>query len=450
MFHGRKVLAALFMAGFMVYGGGLYCFVLLVPPLIDEFHWSHAATGGLVTAFWLSAPLILLGGTAIKRFGATRLLIAGVLIEAACVTLLSTVSTFGEMYSLRVAMGVGKVMFAVTLPYTVSRWFSRHYSLGLGIVWAGWHVGGLVLVPIAGVIIAHQGWRAACLAIAVGLVTLGLVPVLATKGPRSPREFGLGLDGDPLEPAAAQPGMSASAPVSAIASIDSSASAIPAGSLRDLLGSPAFWLIALSTLFFYFTYGGLLTHQPSVVEGAGFSPRLSSIVLGSTAGFAAVGGMASGWLLDRFSVRAVGIAMHLLLIAGAVSLLWVARVHSSAALISYAVCFGITIGGSDLYFVALLRRRFPAVSLAYSYSAWYFCEILTLSMSGPAAGRVFDLTGNYDRTLALLAGSALLATVISLFVLRATASRRTPPWPAPVCPTPGASPSDCSSPDKPR
>jgi MFS family permease len=433
MFHGRKVLAALFMAGFMVYGGGLYCFVLLVPPLIDEFHWSHAATGGLVTAFWLSAPLILLGGAAIKRFGATRLLIAGVLIEAACVALLSTVSTFHEMYFLRAAMGVGKVMFAVTLPYTVSRWFSRHYSLGLGIVWAGWHVGGMVLVPITGVIIAHHGWRTACLAIAVGLVTLGLVPVLATKGPRSPREFGLGLDGDPLESAVLQPTSPAiSAPsatptaATAAATADSAAGTVPAGSLKDLLGSATFWLIALSTLFFYFTYGGLLTHQPSVVEGAGFSPRLSSIVLGSTAGFAAVGGMANGWLLDRFSVRSVGMAMHLLLVAGAVSLLWVARDHSAAALISYAVCFGITIGGSDLYFVALLRRRFPAVSLAYSYSAWYFCEILTLSMSGPAAGRVFDLTGNYDRTLALLAGSALTATVLSLFVLRASGLERTP------------------------
>jgi len=286
----------------------------------------------------------------------------------------------------------------------------------------------MILVPITGVIIAHHGWRTACLATAVGLVTLGLVPVLATKGPRSPRDFGLGLDGDPLEPAAAPAIAPTSASAAAAAaSADASATAVPAGSLKDLLGSSTFWLIALSTLFFYFTYGGLLTHQPSVVEGAGFSPRLSSIVLGSTAGFAAVGGMASGWLLDRFSVRSVGVAMHLLLMAGAVSLLWVARDHSAAALISYAVCFGITIGGSDLYFVALLRRRFPGVSLAYSYSAWYFCEILTLSMSGPAAGRVFDLTGNYDRTLALLAGSALLASVLSLFVLRAPGLERLSP-----------------------
>jgi MFS family permease len=421
IYHGRKILAALFMAGFMVYGGGLYCFVLLVPPLTEEFHWSRAATGGLVTAFWLSAPLILLGGSAIKRFGATRLLIAGILIEAACLAMLSTVSTFGEMYLLRVAMGVGKVMFAVTLPYTISRWFSRHYSLGLGIVWAGWQVGGLVLVPVTGLIIAHYGWRVACLAIVAGLLTIGLAPMLAIQGPRSPKDLGLGLDGDPLAPALAATAMTASTVQPAGATAPSPAAENPAGSLKDLLGSATFWMIALTTLFFYMTYGGLLTHQPSIVEGAGFTPRLSSIVLGSTAGFAAVGGMVSGWLLDRFSVRAVGIAMNLLLLTGALSLLCVARTHAVVALISYAVCFGITIGGSDLYFVALLRRRFPAVSLAYSYSAWYFCEILTLSLSGPAAGRVFDLTGNYDRTLALLAGSALLALILSAGLLRAKA-----------------------------
>jgi MFS family permease len=407
------------MAGFMVYGGGLYCFVLLVPPLTEEFHWSRAATSGLVTAFWLSAPLILLGGSAIKRFGAARLLITGIILEAVCVALLSTVSSFGEMYLLRAAMGVGKVMFAVTLPYAVSRWFSRHYSLGLGVVWAGWHVGGMVLAPITGLIIVHYGWRTACLAIATGLLTIGLAPILATKGPRSPREFGLGLDGDPLERAETAPAMTATA------AADSIAAAAPAGRLSDLLGSATFWLIALTTLFFYATYGGLLTHEAAVVEGAGFTAGVSSWVLGSTAGFAAVGGMVGGWLLDRFSVRSVGIAMHLLLLAGAMSLLWVARDHSVAALLAYAACFGVTIGGSDLYFVALLRRRFPRVSVAYSYSAWYFCEILTLLLAGPAAGRVFDLTGNYDATLALLAGSAVLAGGLSLFVLRGAAVGRT-------------------------
>src|SRR3984885_3049010 len=280
IYHGHKVLAALFLACFMVWGGGVYSFVLFVPPLTQEFHWSRAATSGLVTAFWLSAPLILLGGFAIKRVGAVPLLLGGLAIEALCVGLLPTVSGFGEMYLLRAAMGVGKVMFAVTLPYAVSRWYSRHYSLGLGIAWSGGHIGGMVLAPLTGLIIASYGWRAACLAIVAGLLTIGLAPILATQGPRSPRDFGLGLDGDPLQPA--QAGTSMTAAVAASAEV--AAAANPAGSLKDLLGSATFWTIALTPLFFYTTYGGLLTHQPSIVEGAGFTPRLSSIVLGSTAG----------------------------------------------------------------------------------------------------------------------------------------------------------------------
>ena len=428
IYHGHKVLVALFLAGFMVYGGGLYSFVLFVPPLTQEFHWSRAATSGLVTAFWLSAPMILLGGFAIKRVGALRLLIAGIAIEALCVGLLPTLSSFGEMYLLRAAMGFGKVMFAVTLPYAISRWYSRHYSLGLGIAWSGWHVGGLVLAPLTGLIIASYGWRPACLAIAAGLLTVGLIPVLLTQRVRSPAQIGLGLDGDPLAGANTNTNTNTNTnsggggePARGAAATEA-----PAGALGDLLRSPMFWVIAIVTLFFYASYGGLLTQEAAVVEGAGFSPRLSSLVLGSTAGFAAVGGLGFGWILDRYSIRAAGAAIHVLLLAGALSLLLVARNHSAAALVSYATCFGVTIGASDLYFVAVLRRRFPNVSVAYGYSAWYFCEILTLLIAGPAAGRVFDLTGNYDATLALLAGCAVLALLLSLFVWRRPGLGRLP------------------------
>jgi MFS family permease len=408
-YYGWKVLLALFLAGFMVYGGGLYCFVLFVPRMTEEFGWSRAATSGLFSAFWVTAPLILLGGWAIKRAGMYRMLIGGIVIEAVCVIVLATLSTLWQMYLLRILMGVGKVMFAVALPYVISRWFSRHFSLTLGIAWAGWHVGGLVLAPLASVIIGHFGWRAACFAIGGGLLTIGLVPILITQRYKSPRQLGVGLDGDSLvateEPDAAR----------------AAAEEVPNGSLSDLLCSPMFWLIALGTLFFYTTYGGLLAHEAAIVEGAGFTPRLASIVLGSTAGFAAVGGLVAGWVLDRYSVRAVGVCVHVLMLAGALGLLSVARDHSTTALIVYAVCFGITIGGGDLYFVAALRRRFKKVSMAYIYSAWYFFELSTLLLAPVAAGRVFDLTGNYNRTLALLAGSAVVALVLSVFAMRQSA-----------------------------
>jgi len=66
---------------------------LSVPPLTEEFHWSRAATGGLVTAFWLSAPLILLGGSAIKRFGAADEAVGAAILLASDASSYSTGST---------------------------------------------------------------------------------------------------------------------------------------------------------------------------------------------------------------------------------------------------------------------------------------------------------------------------------------------------------------------
>lgn len=411
IYRGHKVLAALFFGSFMVFGGGLYSFVLFVPPLTQEFHWSRAATSGLVTAFWLSAPMILLGGLAIKRAGTVRLQVAGILIEALCLGLLPMVNSFGEMYLLRAAMGFGKVMFIVTLPYAISFWYSRRYSLGLSIAWTGLHVGGVVLAPFTGLIIAHYGWRSACFAIAAGLLTVGLIPILITQGFRRPDEHPLKLDGGALRAGSSEADGQGH---ESVAAGEEAAS----GSIGHLLRSPMFWTIALVTLSFYGAYGGLLTQAAAVAEGAGFSPRLASLGLGATAGFAAVGGLAFGWLLDRYSIRAAGIAIHLLLVAGAVSLLIVDRAHSATALVFYTISFGCAIGASDLYFVAILRRCFPNVSIAYSYSVWYFCEILSLLIAGPAAGRLFDLTGNYEATLALLAGSAAFALLLSIVVWR--------------------------------
>jgi hypothetical protein len=77
----------------------------------------------------------------------------------------------------------------------------------------------------------------------------------------------------------------------------------------------------------------------------------------------------------------------------------------------------MAIGAADVYFVALLRRRFPTTAVAYLYSAWYFCELGTLLVAPVVAGWLYDLTGHYDRALALLAGSAAIALLLGLVVV---------------------------------
>jgi MFS family permease len=409
LYHGWKVLIALFLAGFFVYGGGLYCFVLFVTPLTTEFGWSRASTGGIVSAFWLSFPLLLVGGYAIRRFGVTRMLAVGISIEAICVILLASVSALPQMYLLRGAMGFGKILFAASIPVTCARWFSRHFGLSLGIAWAGWHIGGMVLAPITGMIIEHSGWRTACISLGIALLTLALVPILWVARIDSPAALGLGLDGDPLtaDGAVAQP-VKANAPNMAAT-----------GTLPDLLRAPTFWLIALATLFFYTTYGGVLAHEGAIVEAAGYSATASSLVLSLTTGFAALGSAASGWLLDRWSLSRVGVLMHVFLIAGTAALFIVMGAPSLLALAVYGVTFGLMIGGSDVFFVAFVRDRFPHVGVGFQYSTWYFVELGTLLVAPVIAGHIYDVFGNYRTTLGILVACAVAALALCGVALRA-------------------------------
>jgi MFS family permease len=407
LYHGWKVLAALFISGFFVYGGGLYCFTLFVTPLTREFGWTREATGGIVSAFWLSAPLLIVGGFATKRFGVTRLLLIGIVIEALCVMLLSTVSTLWQMYLLRAAMGFGKVMWAISIPVVISHWFSRRFAFALGIAWAGWHVGGMVLSPVCSWIIEQAGWRTACVALGLALLTIALLPVAWAQRIRSPAALGLGLDGDPLDAATAAPGARIATPAP-----------VQAGTLATLLKSPVYWLVAVATVCFYITYGGLLAHAAAIVEGAGYTAGIASLVLGSTAGFAAFGGLVTGWILDRSPLMRVAALVNGLLLIGAIALMSVNKNPSLPMLVVYASCFGFTIGGSDIFFVAMLRKRFPTVSVDFVYSSWYCIELGSLFVGPILAGWVFDVTGDYRQTLSMLVGSAVIATLLSLAAAR--------------------------------
>jgi MFS family permease len=136
-------------------------------------------------------------------------------------------------------------------------------------------------------------------------------------------------------------------------------------------------------------------------------------VLSLTTGFAALGSAISGWLLDHWSLRRVGMLMHVLLITGTAALFVVMGSPSLSALVVYGVTFGLMIGGSDVFFVAFVRDRFPHVGVGFQYSTWYFVELGTLLMAPVIAGHIFDVVGNYRTTLGALVGCAVAALALT-------------------------------------
>jgi len=51
-----RAMTGLCMSGFFLFGIGVYSFTQFLEPLAHEFGWGRAGLGGLMSAFWLSAP----------------------------------------------------------------------------------------------------------------------------------------------------------------------------------------------------------------------------------------------------------------------------------------------------------------------------------------------------------------------------------------------------------
>jgi MFS family permease len=399
LFYGWWVLATLFLSGLIVFGGGVYSFILMVPVLTREFHWSRAVSGGLVSTFWIVSPVALLGSVFIKRYGIRRVLAVGVVIESLSVFAFSMTASLPLMFVLRALMGLGKVLFAVTVPVAVGRWFSRRFGLGCAIAWAGWHTGGLVLSPLTGSVIESYGWRTACQLLSAGIIVVGLLPAFWALRVESPQGLGLGRDGAPCE----------------------SSNQVPREDLRNnasiyrfLLSSRLFWLIAVATAAFFFVYAGTLIHQSALVQESGIPARIASFALGSTAAFAVCGALGMGWLADRWTTTGVAVVEHVLLIGGVLGLLIFAKTSAVWALLTHILLFGLAIGGGDVFFAVILKRRFGDDNFATAYSIWYFFCVVTLWAGPIVAGYLYDKTGTYVTALLVLLTASGVSGLVSL------------------------------------
>jgi MFS family permease len=414
VFRGWYVVAALFVGGFALYGGGLYSFILFVTPLSDEFHWSYAATGGLVTAFWLSAPLSLMTDRLIRQVGIKPLVTIGILIEVAALVFLFTASHLWQMYLLRALAGLGKVLYAITLPIILSKWFSRRFGMAVAIMYSGWNLGGLAFAPVTQYLIHAFGWRTASVVLGVAVLAIALPPTLSMLRVESAAEIGLGLDGDPLPNAVSS---TRTPRRDHVAKVQSASRA----SFGEVLGNRKFQLMAVATGFYFLTYGGALALQAATVQKAG-SARMASLVLGGTTAAAAVGELVGGYMMDRFYFTLATTIQYLLMGSGVLALLLFIHLSSGWLLAVHTVIFGLAIGGTDVFWVTTLKREMPPELFQRAWGIWYFLELAFIVVAPIGAGRLYDLTGNF--TAALTAELAVLAVSLPVCLLIARHRRR--------------------------
>jgi MFS family permease len=155
---------------------------LVLPPLFpflrSEFEVSYAALGSVMALFYaVSGVCQFMAGFAVDRFGARKVLLAGVFVYGAAVLLCGLAPAFWVFFPLAVLLGIGNSVFhpadfsilnASVTPRRLGHAYSTH-GIGGNLGWA--------LAPVASFGLASAfGWRAAL--VILGAIGLGVFAML--------------------------------------------------------------------------------------------------------------------------------------------------------------------------------------------------------------------------------------------------------------------------------
>jgi MFS family permease len=399
VYYGWRVVAALFVVGMMVYGGGLYAFTLFIPPLTTEFGWSRAATGGLVSIFWLAAPLTLAGSYFNNRLGAFRLVSAGVILEGVCMILVGLSHSLTAMFVIRAAMGLGKIMMAAGVNLQAAVWFRRRFGMALAVCYSGWHFGGLVLAPVAQFCIDQVGWRNTSFLLGALIMIVSMPLLIAWGRVRNPAALGLEVDGGSV--------------------VDT---VLPSEGV-SLLRTATFWMAVAVTVLGGVAYGGLLTHEVALVNEHPIAHSVAALALSLTAGSALVGALVFGYLCDRLPFRVIMLCELGLMLGSVLGFVTFDASSSTGLLLLSATAFGVSVGGFDTCIVSHIRKRGTARSFADSFGVWYFTFLATLFAAPIGVGALHDQSGNYHSSLQLMAVCVAVAMLIASQMRSASSSR---------------------------
>ncbi len=155
-------------------------------PLIQrDLHLSNSQYGLLFSAFfWMYAIIQIPVGALAERYGAHRVLAAGLVLWATATALTGITSGFSMLIVLRMTLGLGEsVGFPTVCKLLAAVVPVKKLGTANGIVGFGYLIGPGVGVFLAGILIDHVGWRGMFLVFGAGSL-LWLIPWLLVRLPK--------------------------------------------------------------------------------------------------------------------------------------------------------------------------------------------------------------------------------------------------------------------------
>ena len=414
-FYGWIIVATIAAAHFTEVGEFNPVLAVFMKPMAQEFNWSRAQVSlGISIGSLIGAGLAPVVGPLVDRYGPRVAMVAGQGLYGGCLLLVSLVKRLWQFYLLY-SSGRGLVLGVTSLAgnVTISNWFIRRRGRALGLANLGSRVGQAGMPPLCQIIILAYSWRLAWALLGFMVWAVAVIPSYLFLKQR-PESMGLRPDGDPVL-ADGTVGRDTVVGGGGVPQEDE-----PIWSLGEAMRTPSLWLITLAISQGSVVGAGVNLHLVPYLTDQGLPPLVAVGTSSALFVMGGIGGLAWGFLAERFPVRYCA-ACALFLASLSVGFLVILSGIFSAYI--FAAVYGFVLGGTNLLINLALANYFGRRSLGAITGFVFPFQLMANSIGPLAAGLTYDLTGGYAPAFILFSISYFLASVW-MFMARPPAAQR--------------------------
>ncbi|NOT55906.1 MAG: MFS transporter [Deltaproteobacteria bacterium] len=381
----------------LIDGGFTYIFSAFLKPLSQEFGWTRAETAGAFSLYLLAAGLSLpFWGWLADQRGVRVVFLLSALIDGLALVLLSHIRSLTVFYALYFLLGIGLGGIGpVTVGKVISQWFVAKRGRAMGIALIGAGFGGLVLVPLSGVLITEFDWRVAYQGLAA-LALGGMLPLVWFFLTNTPQERGRVPLGQ---------GSHTESDQHSSCGVDEESEE---WTLREALATPTFWLLGMTFCLGIMGGAAIHAHLVAFLQDAGSTLEVASTIAGVTLGMMMGGRFVVGWASEYTPHLHAILSFCLVLQALGAGLLACSRVVDFWVLAAFVPLFGLGNGGLIVLWPLTVGRDFGTRSFGAIAG---MVGTVALSLGGAigpvVVGAMYDSTGNYFLAFLSCAGVSL-------------------------------------------
>lgn len=373
--------------------GARFAMGLMLHPMSLDLGWSRTTLSSTVTLYLvLSASALPFAGQLVDKFGARRVIAAGVVISGASIALMGLIRTPAQALLLYgVVFAIGSAAMSITpIGVILTRWYPRQVGMANSIAISGMGVGQLLIISVLTSQLVLMGWRGSFMVLGVATILLLLPTVLiAGHSPPAAADADGGTPGDPDT---------------------SPAEKTEATSLPEALRDVRLWVLLLIYAICGFQDFLIATHIVAFALDEGIGGLLAGNMLAfmGLAGLAGV--LVTGILNDRFG-PVLPTALCFLIRIVIFSLILFSR--DPVVIVGAALLYGATFWITAPLTVVYARRLCGFALLGTLSGLITMVHHFAGGLGAFSGGWVFEAFGSYDHAFTALLVTSVVALLLT-------------------------------------